>query len=70
MEEVWGHKIVEGGGMRVIKLVLFCGRHKCMTPKLVVFYDVQISKMLEKYIMCNVRGLLQSVRTRRGFVKL
>ena len=56
--------------MRVIKLVLFCGRHKCMTPKLAVFYDVQISKMLEKCIMCKVRGLLQSVRTRRGFVKL
>ena len=38
----------DGGGRRVIKLMLFCGHHKCKTPKLVIFYDVQVSRIKKK----------------------
>ena len=34
-----------GRGREGQKIDVFCGHHKCKTPKLVRFYDVQISRI-------------------------
>ena len=31
----------------------FWGHHKCKTPKLVIFYDVQISRIKKKNTLCE-----------------
>ena len=49
----------EGGG-RAIKLMIFCGYHACKTHKLVIFYDVRISRVKEK--IYHVQGQKLSIK--------
>ena len=49
-----------GGGGRVIKLMLFYGHHKCKATKLVIFHDVPISRMTKK--MHHVQGQKPSIK--------
>ena len=43
-----------------MKLMLFYGHHKCKATKLVIFYDVPISRMTKK--MHHVQGQKPSIK--------